>query len=244
MTLFSADIAHFLATYFNVHRYPPTEQGGLYKRSNRPVRRLGLALEPGPALTNWVVGQQVDALWVHRPWQLAPDALPSDVSVLYNHLPFDETLTMGFNQPLANQLGLTAVEPIGYKQTEALPARAIGTIGDLPSRTFMNWCHWVEQAFGGYDQTVPGRADLLNRVAVVGAMNDQLILEAAKRGASLYLTGQYRKSAQKAVDETGMAVIAVGHRRSEEWGLHTLASILHIHYPELAVLTFLPDKAP
>ncbi len=42
----------------------------------------------------------------------------------------------------------------------------------------------------------------------VGAMNESLVREAAERGATLYLTGQYRLSTQKTVQETSIGVIA------------------------------------
>ncbi|GAB3261339.1 hypothetical protein GCM10027347_26310 [Larkinella harenae] len=67
-------------------------------------------------------------------------------------------------------------------------------------------------------------------------MNDDLIREAAGRGGELFITGQYREGAQKAVSETGIAVIAVGHRRSEEWGMRALATVLQ----DLGVAVFLP----
>ena len=67
-------------------------------------------------------------------------------------------------------------------------------------------------------------------------MNDALIREAADRGAGLYLTGQYRTPAQAAVNETGIAVAAVGHCRSEAWGLRALADVLRERWPELVIL--------
>jgi putative NIF3 family GTP cyclohydrolase 1 type 2 len=50
-------------------------------------------------------------------------------------------------------------------------------------------------------------------------MNDVLVREADRRGARLYVTGQWRERAETAVRETGIGVVIVGHRRSEEWGL-------------------------
>lgn len=231
------ELLSFLHTFFTVSRYSIAEQGGIYHQSERTVHRLGLALAYSPDLPWWVSQQRFDALWLHRPWQLPGDALPPDVGVIYHHLPFDETLTMGFNQPLADTLGMLMPETLGYKQTDAdAPQRAIGMIGDVTAQRFAAWQRWTTQTFGGYDQAQPGQRDEMSRVAVVGSMNDALIREAAERGAKLYLTGQYRKAAQEAVDATGMAVIAVGHRRSEEWGLMTLTHVLQRQFPALTVL--------
>ncbi len=253
-----SSLVDFLSKEFAVDRYPANEQGGVYRASERPIQRLGLALEPGPGLLAGVAKHQPDALWLHRPWQLDAAALPADIGVVYNHLPFDETLTIGYNRPLAAQLGaLGSLEPLGYKQAaneagEPLPQRAIGMLFDVPNQEFDPVLQKVKRLFGGYDRATLGRTPALaawaenrtqdhptavRRVAVVGAMNDALVWEAADRGAQVYITGQYRKPGQEAVDETGMAVIAVGHRRSEEWGLRALAHLLRQRWPELKVVT-------
>ena len=57
-------------------------------------------------------------------------------------------------------------------------------------------------------------------------MNDRLVRAAHAAGAGVYVTGQWREPARKAVLETGLGVVCVGHRRSEEWGLRTLARLL------------------
>lgn len=236
------DVANFLRNEFAVNRYPDGEQGGLHHASGRPVGRLGLALEPFSDLAIWVAANQLDAIWLHRPWQLDPAMLPPDVGVIYNHLPFDEHLTMGFNTRLAAQLrAIGPLEPLGFKRAigqtgEPLSQRPIGMLFNADEQNVPEWIRRTEAQFGGYDRVEPGRQTTVGRVAVVGAMNDALIQEAAGRGAGLYLTGQYRPSAQAAVNETGIAVIAVGHRRSEEWGLRALADVLREGWPEIVVV--------
>lgn len=240
--IYLADIDHFLQASFAVDRYPETERGGIYYPSRRPIRRIGLALEPFSKLPDWIAENQLDALWLHRPWQLDLAALPTDFGVLTHHLPFDESLSMGYNQQLAVQLGATSdLEPIGYKQESAktgkgLPQRPLGMLMDVAEREFDEWLATIHELFGGYDRAEAGHSaatwqPVSSRVAVVGAMTGTLIREAAERGAHLYVTGAYRKPGQQAIDETGMAVIAVGHRRSEEWGLRALADLLSSHFP-------------
>jgi putative NIF3 family GTP cyclohydrolase 1 type 2 len=242
ITLSLADISDFLRNELAVDRYPADEQGGVYRPSSRPIARLGLALEPFAGLADWVEREQLDALWLHRPWQLSADTLPPDMGVLYHHLPFDETLTIGYCEPLASQLDATSdLEPIGYKQAvtktgEPLPKRAIGMLLDINGQEFDECLDHVKDLLGNYDRAEAGRQLDVDRIAVVGAMTDELVREAAERGANVYLTGQYRKPAQDAVNETGMAVIAVGHRRSETWGLRALAELLRTKWPDLTVL--------
>ena len=236
-----SDIVDFLHSELACDRYPDTEQGGIYYASDRPVSRLGLALEPFPSLITWVADNDLDAIWLHRPWQLDLTTLPPGVGVIYTHLPFDEHLTMGYNPRLATQLQATGpLEPVGFKQAthetgELLPQRPIGMVFDSVPQNVAQWVRRVETMFGGYDRVEPGRQVTTGRVAVVGAMNEMLVREAADRGVGLYLTGQYRTSAQKVVDETGVAVIAVGHRRSEEWGLQVLADVLRERFTHLLI---------
>lgn len=235
------DIADFLRSVLFSDRYPTSEQG-IYQPSSRPIQRLGVALEPFSDLTRWIIDNQLDALWLHRPWQLDRNALPPQVGVLYHHLPFDETLTIGYNDRLAELLNaLAPLEPLGYKQTidetgNELPPRPIGMLLPIPEREFDAYLYKISDAFGGYDRAEAGQQTIVGRAAVVGAMTDALVQEAAEQGATLYLTGQYRKPAQEAVDQTGMAVIAVGHRRSEEWGMRALAELLRERWLELTVV--------
>lgn len=241
------ELTLFLETALATHRYAAGEQGGIYVPSDRPICRIGLALEPPPDVADWVRRNNLDALWLHRPWHLNQAALPPDVGVLYHHLPFDETMTTGYNRRLAAALGLTDLEPLGYKTASDpadahLPPRPIGMLGMAPFRSFDEWKLLINKLFGGYDRAATsGRAKfgsvrVPEKVAVVGAMNPALIWEAHERGVCLYLTGEYRKSAQEAVDETGMAVIAIGHRRTEEWGLQALADLFRERWPGLTVV--------
>ncbi|AQG82136.1 Nif3-like dinuclear metal center hexameric protein [Spirosoma montaniterrae] len=241
-TILPNDIAQFLRTQLSVQQYSATERGGIYRASNRPVARLGLALEPFPRLPQWLVDNQIDALWLHRPWHLDMNTIPANIGILHHHLPFDEHLTIGFNLRLAERLNAqTPPEPLGFKQAtdEAgmlLPPRPIGMLLSVPEGEFDAHLYKARDEFKGYDRAEMGRHPTISRVAVVGAMTDALVREAANRGAQLYLTGQYRKPAQEAVNEVGIAVIALGHRRTEEWGLQALATLIQAQWPALTVM--------
>ena len=231
-------LADFLENLFQTHRYPPGEQGGIFHSSETPVRKLGLALEPAEGLTAWVFRENPDALWLHRPWQLALTALPPGVGVLAHHLPFDETLTLGHNDPLAMALKLENLEELGHKQAPDFPPRAVGMMGEAPAQPLAAWLEKLTAEFGGYEMILEGKKEKIHRVAVVGAMTDAVVREAAERGATLYLTGQLRHPARRAVEETGMNVVALGHRRSEEWGLRTLADVLRVAFPDVEIRVY------
>jgi putative NIF3 family GTP cyclohydrolase 1 type 2 len=224
------ELVTFLNEFFEVEQYPD-DQNGIYRASqNCSIDRLGLSLEFGDGLANWAIATQLDTLFLHRPWKLPDDFLP-DVSVIAYHLAFDQQLTLGFNPQLAETLEIEDLEILGYKNQ-----RPIGMIGDVDSQSLREWDDRLQSIFGGREQIHLGKQQSISRVAVVGAMTDALVREATERGADVYLTGQFRYPAELAVSETEISVIAIGHHRSEVWGLKALAKLLGDRYPELMVL--------
>jgi putative NIF3 family GTP cyclohydrolase 1 type 2 len=217
----AADLAAFIARLTDAHRFAD-EPSMLLVPSEREVRTVGLALEPRVG-----IAERVDALFLHRPWGLEEAAVPAGVAVLACHLPFDERLTLGYNPELARALGVVEIEVLGTKQ-----GRPLGMIGGFEGGA-AELVARVDAEFGGVEAVEDGSGAALGRVAVMGAMTDALVREAAARGAGAYLTGQLRVPARRAVAETGMTVIAVGHRRSEVWGLHLLARLLGREWPGL-----------
>lgn len=196
-----------------------------------PVTRLGLALEPWPELATWAETRRLDALFLHRPWRLRELTLP----VLAYHAAFDEHLTTGYNPRLAQVLGLSELAVLGYKA-----GRPLGMIGDLPRTPISAFRARAEAVFGAlegvYEDFYGAQAGEVSRACVVGAMRRELICEAAARGAQVYLTGEYRKGAARAVAETGLTVFEIGHARSERWGLRELAGVLRGHFAGLEVV--------
>lgn len=158
-------------------------------------------------------------------------SIAPDVGVVAYHLPFDERLTLGFNPRLADVLGMSNIEVLGYKD-----GRPIGMIGTVPSQPFVAFQRQCSELFGGYEQTVPALHEPVACIAMVGAMTDALVHEASARGAEVYVTGQYRHPARGAVAATGIGVIEVGHRRSEAWGLRALAGMLRERWATLTVV--------
>lgn len=221
------ELVNFLDYFFTVEQFAEASQG-IYHASDRAIQRLGLALEPSPQLAQWVVSQRIDGLFLHRPWKLDLAQFPADVGIVSYHLAFDQTLTLSFNPPLAIALTLANLEPFGEKQ-----GRTIGMIGTIPPQSFEDYQQQVKAVFSGVEQIHSPASSEITHVAVVGAMTDALVREAVDRGVHLYITGQLRQPANLAVVETGIGVIAVGHTRSEQWGLRSLAGVLQERWATL-----------
>lgn len=205
----------------------PDDPPAVFVPSERPLARLGLALEPGPGLAAWVDADRLDAVFLHRPWRVADAGLPADVGVLASHAAFDHRLTIGWNPDLARDLGLRGPRPFGERG-----GRAIGMMGDGEPADPAAWIERIARTFGGVDDVLPGRAETIRRAAAVGAMTDALVRQAAADGAELYVTGQIRQPGLRAAAETGIGVVAVGHARGEVYGLRLLARLIGVRFAD------------
>ena len=115
--------------------------------------------------------------------------------------------------------------------------------------SFEDFAARMERVFGGPLQLRHPRRLRLNeaicdnfrakKIAVVGAMTDKLVRDAHAAGVDVYVTGQQRQPAARAVEETGLGVVELGHGRSEIWGLRTLADLLRMQ--NLALQIVLPE---
>lgn len=223
------EIDEHLRGYLRVASYPD-DRNGILGDDDRQVARIGVALEPFALLDQWVTDADLDALLLHRAWGIERLNLPPEVGVLTYHLPFDDRLTLGDNPRLAALLELSSVEPFGHRE-----ARVIGMIGDLVERAATELEAELRAMFGGLESVHPPRDPTVRRIAVAGAMTEELVREASRREAQLYLTGQLRAPARAAIAETGIGVVAVGHARAEMWGLRCLAGLLQERWAGLRV---------
>ena len=226
-----SDLADALAIPLRAPRYAGEgDPAGIWIDSGRPVRQLAIRLDPGRVPYDWAEG--LDAVLIHRPFGLWPAHLPDGLGVLAYHRALDDELSIG-SRPMANALALDLdAEPLRRD------GNAIGFMGTLnpplePSALFRQ----LESTFGGWEQELNTDSDrAISRIALVNAMTDALVRDAARRNADLYLTGQVRGPARQAVAETGLAVIAVGQDRAEAWGLREMGRWLSERWPELAVV--------
>ncbi|WP_407569027.1 Nif3-like dinuclear metal center hexameric protein [Deinococcus altitudinis] len=194
-------------------------------RSGPPeVNRLALALDPAdlpPTL-------DADAVFLHRSHRLG-DLVPH-LSVLTSHDGFDAALTTGENWALARTLGWHDVTPLTSQSASGLLATA-------PQHDWPGLLAALEARLGGLDEVVAPAA-FQPRLALVNAMRPELLDELAAKGAGVLVTGQLRRSALPRARELGLGVVALGHRRSELWGLRQLAGELQEAFPELACTVY------
>ncbi|MGZ8456764.1 MAG: Nif3-like dinuclear metal center hexameric protein [Gemmatirosa sp.] len=201
-----------------------------------PVARLGLALEPSPALPAWIAREALDAVLLHRHWGLSLDPWPSDVGVLASHDAFDRRFGFGRSPELADALSLTlggADDSLGDR--DGHPLGSVGTARAACDVAAIRAA--LVRAFGGVEAELdtPDVAAPVTRVAMARAMTPALVERAAALGARVYVTGQLRVPGREPARRAGLHVFAVGHRRAERWGLARLGDALRMARPALDV---------
>ncbi len=228
------EVAAFLNTVLDIERYPAEERGTIYVSSARPIRRIGLALDPWPTLPSWLEHEDLDIIFLHRPFNLDRDTVPPTRGVVYANLPFDERLTIGSVPRLAEVLGLRARSPMGDKG-----GRALGMVGELPKKsTRAEWRRVISEIYGGTEEIWEDGSDEIRKVAIVNAMTPALVQEAANRGVQAYLTAQLREPARAVCKTHGISAHSVGQRRAELWGLRTLAGMLRERWAGIRTAIF------
>ena len=226
------DLSDHLAPILDRQRYHADgDPAGVWIGSDREIQRLGLYLEPGPALYDEASG--VDALLIHRPFGLWPARLGAGVGVLAVHRALDDRLSIGDNPALADALGLDVDDEPLRRDGDR-----IGLVCRPRQRLLAEaFIERIGREFGGIEDAWgdPPEAEI-EAVALVGAMTEPLVRSAAERGADIYVTGQLRKPARDAVQRTGLYAIAVGQDRAEAWGLRFLGTLLRQRWPEIEIV--------
>lgn len=198
----------------------------LLRESPVALTRLGLALDPRDLPDR----PDVDAVFLHRHFRLGSRL--THLGVVVSHDGFDARLTTGENRALADRLDWRDVT------TAHWPGRAVGLVATPPQSSWTTFLEAVGAEYGGFDEARPPLTGRVNRVVLANAMRPELIEHAAALGVDVYLTGQARPGAFGTLGATGMGLIALGHRRSELWGLRQLARELTRAFPGLATVVF------
>lgn len=216
------DLAAWLRARFGRERAP-----NLFRDGPPEVRTLALALEAGDLPPDVAA----DALFLHRAFSLGERF--AGLGVLTSHDGFDAHLTTGENLLLARKLGWADARPFRWE------GQVIGLTATPPQHSWRSVLDVLTGEFGGRDAVIEPQDESSVRLALMSAMKPELIDAVHRQGVSIYVTGQLRVPAQSRARELGLGVIALGHRRSELWGLRELAREIEAAFPEVRA-TVLP----
>ncbi len=93
----------------------------------------------------------------------------------------------------------------------------LGRVGELPiSYTLQDLAQKVGEVLGTEDVFMVGEPQrLVKRIALCGGAGGELLPEAVKSGAEVYLTGEVKYHQAREAEALGLALISVGHFESE-----------------------------
>ncbi|PYE55020.1 Nif3-like dinuclear metal center hexameric protein [Deinococcus yavapaiensis] len=217
---------HELAAWLEV-RLGRDDLPTLYRKGDTDtVGVLALALEPMdvPEEAN------MDAVFLHRPFR-AGSAFARR-AILTSHHGFDEKLTTGENEPLIERLEWRDVRPFDMDR------RRFGVIASPPQRTWSAFLTALLGEFGAFEDVAAPARDPLRRVALVNAFRPELVRALHDQGVDALVTGQGRVLGARHAKEVGMGIVALGHRRSEEWGLRQLGRELEQAFADLRTVVY------
>ncbi|KAK8099823.1 hypothetical protein PG999_010197 [Apiospora kogelbergensis] len=236
-----------------------TPTAGFYDALTKAAAAAAAARSPPPLLA-----------FLHRPWALDRRKVPRGATIVASHKAFDEVLTVGNNAALAAKLDMAvdgAAIIQGYKGD---PDRTIGIVGPLNTITARTPLRsQLETEFGsfegvfgfdegeGVDELATGGESMVRCVAIMNAFHPEEVDKVAELAVGmglapsvedcqgvLYLTGAVREPGLEAALRKGMAVVCVGHRTCEEWGIRHLASVFRERWPGLQVQEILEAEEP
>ncbi|KAH0399259.1 hypothetical protein KCU89_g6394, partial [Aureobasidium melanogenum] len=239
-----------------------------YSPAAAPVARIVCSITPTAGVYTAMHAARTPPplVFLHRPFTLDRKRVPRGANVLSSHVGFDEVLTTGWNEALAQRLDLyTGEDAVCIQGYKGDPDRRIGLVAAF--RTPVNLgavSDLIKREFGQWDAVygadVESETDMAQPVTVVAIMNAfhpdevQRVAEAAlskgwisdiNDGDSIvYLTGQAREPGLLAAREKKMKVFCVGHRSCEEWGIRYIASELKREFPMIDVCEVYEDEEP
>ena len=199
------------------------------------------------ALINWAVAKGSNVIFVHHPngfWfsdkekrvldtqygEYMRMLLQNRISLFGFHLPLDAHPTLGNNATVYNKLGLKgtvmqcAHGPY-FSDKPNLPDRfmeaniGFGGVGVITDELLRKVFPHGYQSFGF-------ESGKEYKVAICTGSGTSELEEARERGYNMFITGEIRESTPIYSTETGMAVIAAGHHRSEIFGVENIANWL------------------
>ena len=158
--------------------------------------------------------------------------LQNQISLFGFHLPLDAHPTLGNNATVYEKLGLKgtvmqfADEFSNFDDKPNLPDRfmeaniGFGGVGVITDELLRKVFPHGYQSFGF-------ESGQEYKVAICTGSGTSELEEARERGYNMFITGEIRESTPIYSAETGMAVIAAGHHRSEIFGVENIAKWLN-----------------
>ncbi len=207
---------------------------------NRKTRSLLLGLDPSLSLLEEAIALGADTLVTHHPCIFHPlqsiqiatpsgafleRALAHKINVIACHTNFDRAAS-GVSDALGSLLGLENIQPL--RPVDADAAQGLGRIGGytepLSFDLFMQRVFTALQSEAVQIAGNPPRK--IESVALCGGSGSDLVEEAFRQGADVYLSSEVKHSTARWTEDTGFCVIDASHYATEKPAMALLAGLL------------------
>ena len=173
----------------------------------------GLFWKGDSQVVDHVMRERLDTLFRHG------------ITLAAYHLPLDAHPEIGNNALIADALELTrSAEPFAVSG-----GHAIGVVGTLPGDglSHTEFAERVRTVVGGRQPLVLGaEPDRIRRVAISSGGSARSVVEAARLGCDVFVTGEPREDTDALARELGIAFVAAGHHATETFGIAALGELL------------------
>ncbi len=225
------EVIAFANELLDLESYPDYGPMGLQVAGRQEVRRIACGVSASLELFQRAARADADLLLVHHGllWENEPrtvdDRMRARLKALFDaeltlaayHLALDAHPEFGNNALLARELGLTVDRPFAE----------IGVGGHIDGG--IDAAAFADRVAGLLDREPVVFAEgpeLVERVAIVSGGAAKYVVEAAKEGYDLYLTGEPAEPSLHTARELGIHFVAAGHYATERLGVQALAERL------------------
>ncbi|MBN1930641.1 MAG: Nif3-like dinuclear metal center hexameric protein [Desulfobacterales bacterium] len=229
-----------------------------------PVKRIWVALDPGPEVVHAACSKNVNLLITHHPLIFKPlrsidfstptgaiiqMATRHNLALFSAHTNLDKAKD-GLNDVLASKLGLKNLKVLEESTEPNETCQGLGRIGDLDEGIdLFSFAQRVKEKLELVSIKVSGRHDLLiKKVALCTGSGSGLMDDFLSSGAQVYISGDLRYHDARAAEVVDLGLIDIGHFTSEHLIVEVLAGrlqrILSENAIEVKVEAFGLEKDP
>ena len=234
------DIVSHTQKYLRVTEFSDYCPNGLQVEGKENIEKIASGVTASLACIEQALEWGADALLVHHGYFWKGEApqvtgmkkarlkalLNANVSLLAYHLPLDAHPQIGNNAQLAQRLDITELEPLQRGKSIS-----IGNVGRLAQPCeFTEFVRRCEHVLGRASTAVDSGPGQVERIALCTGAAQDMIDEAVRCGADVYLTGEISEQTVHVARECGLNFIAGGHHATERYGVQALGEHLADHF--------------
>lgn len=227
------EIVSFCNDVLKLHDYPDYGPMGLQFEGSEKVSKIGLAVSASREVFKTATRQGCQMVIVHHGmfWNTESrlidprtkgrfDALEDgNLSLMGYHLALDAHPEIGNN--------VNAAHSMGVPMADIVPFAGIGAGGKLPvAQTFGQMRRNAFKTFGVVPIAFRGHERPVERIAAITGSAGSYIVQAAKEGYDLFLTGEAEEPSIYLARELGINFMACGHHATEKSGLIKLGGLI------------------